>query len=131
MDTFLIVLAVVGVVAFVALLIAALVRAKQDLKAAERDYRDTTDYYKKLYFEASNRAFEADLNKVELRKVLASTILADKNYLAVDPDTFDALPEDFVISKTTDVGASGDNTILVYQVSPREVGGVKLQNEFL
>lgn len=131
MDTFLIVLAVVGVVAFVALLIAALVRAKQDLKAAERDYRDTTDYYKKLFYQAAEEKAHATRNRDELRKVLASAILADKNYLAVEPDTFDALPEDFVISKTTDVGTTGDNTILVYQVSPREVGGVKLRNEFL
>lgn len=130
METFLIVLSVVGVFAFAAL-IALLVVAKQDLKSADK----SVDYYKGLYYDVSDRErdayAEANRDKNELRKVLASAILADKNYLAVDPDTFEALPEDFVISKTTDVGASGDNTILVYQVSPREVGGVKLQNQFL
>lgn len=130
METLLIVLAVIGAIAFV-VLIAMLVDAKNRAKTATNN----VDYYKGLYYDASDKERSAyvEANRVrdELRKVLASAILADKNYLAVDPDTFDALPEDFVISKTTDVGASGDNTILVYQVSPREVGGVKLQNQFL
>lgn len=130
METLLIVLGGIALIAIV-LLVAALVDTKAGLKAAEQDYRSTTDYYKKAYYEAAEEKYQASLNRDELRKVLASAILADKNYLAVDPDTFEALPEDFVISKTTDVGASGDNTILVYQVSPREVGGVKLQNQFL
>lgn len=130
METLLIVLGAIALAA-IGLLVAALVDTKGDLRNAERDYRHTADYYKKAYYEVAEEKYQANLNRDELRKVLASAILADKNYLAVDPDTFEALPEDFVISKTTDVGASGDNTILVYQVSPREVGGVKLQNEFL
>ena len=130
METLLIVLGAIGAVVIV-VLIAALVDTKRDLKLLEKDGSKSTDYYKKLYYETADEAFKARSNREELRKVLASAILADKNYLAVDPEAFDALPEDFVISKTTDVGASGDNTILVYQVSPREVGGVKLQNQFL
>lgn len=115
----------------IAIGIVALVTVVVGQRGEIKDLNDRVEYYQKWAYESDEKVSRARSNRDELRKVLASAILADKNYLAVDPDTFDALPEDFVISKTTDVGASGDNTILVYQVSPREVGGVKLQNQFL
>lgn len=127
MNEFLIVVAVLGVVALLALIVQAFLR-NADLKEEQAAVR----YYKELWYEQCDATRQANHGKQELRQVLAASILSNhKNYLAIDPSTFEALPEDFGIFKEADTGSDGDHNILVYRVGPREVSGVKLQNAIL
>lgn len=126
MDEFLIVLGVLGVIAFLVLIVQAFLR-NADLK----EQQAATKYNRDRWYEAADRAREAERGKQELRQVLATAILSNKNYLGIDPSAFEELPEDFAIFKSADTGTDGDHNILVYQVGPREVGGVKLQNAIL
>lgn len=119
--------ALAATIAFVITLVRVFL-VNADLKQEKRDVA----YYKKWAYESDGKADEERAKRWELRKVLATTILGNhNNYLGIDPDTFDALPEDFAIFKSADTGSDGDHNILVYQVGPRVVGGVKLQNAIL
>jgi hypothetical protein len=94
------------------------------LKEAVRNVQERSNYW-------SRKASAAEDRNRELRKVLAVTILKGTNYLGIDPATFDELPEDFAIFKSTDPGTDGDSTIVVYQVGPVSAGGIELKNQIL
>lgn len=125
---------ILGALVVLAVLAALLVMAyyitqyREDLKNAQ----DNAEYWRKQYHARFDEVDRVESSKQELRQVLAATILGNhNNYLAIDPETFEVLPDDFIITKTADVGTRTDSALLVYQVSPREVCNVKLQNQIL
>src|SRR6478735_4523523 len=113
------IVAVVGLALTVVALSVEIASQKKRRKVVENE-RDT---YSEHYQDALDLVYEGDRTRAELRKVLATAILAKANYLAVDPESFDALPPVFSIYKTSDTGADGDHAIFVYQGGPVSVGG--------